>query len=91
VLPPLYVLLHDLRHLSLLADTEWTARQFEMREQQLALGPQGQGQTNMGAEMKFAEDCARVFQSGFKVCVGDRYVPRLLLINARTGHEMQPN
>lgn len=71
-----------------------------MREQQLALGPQGQGgvlgqgqaqgqgqTTSMGAEMKFAEDCARVFQSGFKVCVGDRYVPLLFLTSARTWHE----
>lgn len=82
-LPPLYTLLRDLQTLSSNATSEFQRQQQHQSAQQVGIG-MGMGilpltsTAGTSSEMKYEEDCARVFQAAFKLCVGDRSNPQHL-------------
>ena len=80
-LPPLYTLLRDLQTLSSNATSEFQRQQQHQSAQQAGIGMGILPLTSTAgtsSEMKYEEDCARVFQAAFKLCVGDRSNPQHL-------------
>lgn len=76
-LPPLYQLLRDLQTLSSNATSEFQRVHSHPHPNSIAsASASGASASGAAGELKYEEDCARVFQAAFKLCVSDRTNPQ---------------